>query len=32
MTETSIPVAAKAKYARVKEEAARDPTFTYPEQ
>jgi hypothetical protein len=29
MSETSIPVAAKAKYARVQEEAGRDPRFTY---
>lgn len=29
MTETSIPVAAKAKYNRVQTESKRDPTFTY---
>lgn len=32
MSKTSIPVAAKAKYARVKEEAGRDPKFTYTAQ
>lgn len=32
MNETSIPVAAKAKYARVQEEAAQDPKFTYTAQ
>jgi hypothetical protein len=32
MNETSIPVAAKAKYARVQNEAAQDPKFTYTSQ
>jgi hypothetical protein len=32
MTETSIPVGAKANYARVKEEARRDARFTYTAQ
>jgi hypothetical protein len=32
MTDTSIPVAAKAKYARVNEEVGRDAHFTYTAQ